>query len=159
MSVVNTQSKLIGIQSAQVGLDVFASNKSTISQPIPGTADSVSPQLPPEGQAAAIGNSTSSSGAGHSASAASPSEKALEAQYQQANAALDAILKKLEPTPKTLDFSVNRKLNQIVIRVIDTRTNKVISEIPSEAVLKMQEHLQSLDAKKIPVGSLLSEQA
>lgn len=158
MSVVNTQSKLIGIQSAQVGLDVFASNKSTISQPIPGTADSVSPQLPPEGQVAAIGGSTSSD-AGHSASAASSSEKALEAQYQQANAALDAILKKLEPTPKTLDFSVNRKLNQIVIRVIDTRTNKVISEIPSEAVLKMQEHLQSLDAKKIPVGSLLSEQA
>jgi len=158
MSVVNTQSNLVSIQSTQRGLDAFVSHESANSQPILGMADPVSPQLPPEGQVAATGGSMSS-GAGQSASAASPSDKALEAQQKKVNAALDAILKKLDPTPKTLDFSVNRKLNQIVIRVIDTRTNKVVSEIPSEAVLKMQEHLQSLDAKKIPVGFLLSEQA
>ncbi len=135
MSVVNTTGNSSGIQPTQGGVDVFALKKAASS----GAGGAPSP------------DQTTQTSSGKSAS--------LDAQHKQVNDALDAILKKLEPRPKNLQFSVNRELNQIVVKVVDTQTNKVVFQIPSEAIIKASEQLKSLDDGKLPIGTLLSEQA
>jgi len=152
MSVVNTQGNSAGIQPANGGVDAFSLKNSHQGQssipkqqavPAGGASAQASTEvLPSKGQ----GGTTTDS-------------KPLDQQQQQVSDALDKILKKLEPKPKTLQFSVNRQLDQIVVKVVDMQSRKVVYQIPSEAILKMSEQLQSLDTKKIPVGSLLSEQA
>lgn len=135
MSVVNTTGNSHGIQPTQGGVDVFALKKAVSSSGgVPQTPDPT-------------------------AQASSSKSASLDAQHKQVNDALDAILKKLEPRPKSLQFSVNRELDQIVVKVVDTQTNKVVFQIPSEAIIKASEQLKSLDGGKLPIGSLLSEQA
>ncbi len=38
---------------------------------------------------------------------------------------------------RELRFSVNKELNQVVVKVIDSRTDKVIKEIPPEDIVKL----------------------
>lgn len=135
MSVVNTTGNSHGIQPTQGGVDVFALKKAVSSG----------------GGATQASDPKTQDSSSKSAS--------LDAQHKQVNDALDAILKKLEPRPKSLQFSVNRELDQIVVKVVDTQTNKVVFQIPSEAIIKASEQLKSLDGGKLPIGSLLSEQA
>ena len=61
-------------------------------------------------------------------------------------------LKDLTETLQTkLNFSVDAGTNNIVVKVIDKDTNKVIKQIPPEALLELQEKMQDL------TGFLLSE--
>lgn len=41
-------------------------------------------------------------------------------------------------TGRTLQFSVNKELGSIVVRVVDSNTNKVIKEIPSEDMQRIK---------------------
>ncbi len=54
---------------------------------------------------------------------------------------------------RELRFSVNKELNQVVVKVIDSRTDKVIKEIPPEDIIKlhirMKEVIGLLFDKKI----------
>jgi flagellar protein FlaG len=43
---------------------------------------------------------------------------------------------------KKLKFIVNGELNQVVVKVIDGNTDKVIREIPPEALQKLRVHMQ-----------------
>ncbi len=61
-------------------------------------------------------------------------------------------LKDLTETLQTkLNFSVDAGTNSIVVKVIDKDTDKVIRQIPPEAMLELQEKMQDLS------GFLLSE--
>lgn len=145
MSVVNSQGNSSSIQPTQGGVDVFA------------LKNQIGTQQPSQG--AAVKTPVGTTEAGAVSTSTSVEAQSLDARQKQVNDALDAILKKLEPRPKTLQFSVNRVLDQIVVKVIDTQSRKVVYQIPSEAILKASEQLQSLDSKKMPVGALFSEQA
>lgn len=39
---------------------------------------------------------------------------------------------------RRLRFSINRQLDQVVVKVIDTRTDKVVKELPPEEVQNMR---------------------
>ncbi len=43
---------------------------------------------------------------------------------------------------RTLQFSVNKELGKVIIEVVDPTTNKVIREIPSEEIQRLQANLK-----------------
>lgn len=51
-----------------------------------------------------------------------------------------------------LKFSINRELNQVVVKVIDQATDKVIKELPSEEMQRL--HVRIREA----IGLLIDEQ-
>lgn len=53
---------------------------------------------------------------------------------------------------KRLDFRVDEATNRIVVKVIDTRTDKVIKEIPPEQLLHLAAKIQEM------VGLLVDEE-
>lgn len=49
--------------------------------------------------------------------------------------------KQLSMRKSTLEFSVHDRLNEVMVKVIDTETKKVIREIPSEKILDMMANM------------------
>jgi len=45
---------------------------------------------------------------------------------------------------RKLSYSVNKELNQVVVKVIDAETDKVIRVIPSEALLKLHSRMKEV---------------
>ncbi|MFH2060652.1 MAG: flagellar protein FlaG [Pseudomonadota bacterium] len=77
--------------------------------------------------------------------------KPSEIKKEDVEAMVDA-LKDLTQTLQTkLNFSVDAGTNSIVVKIIDKGTDKVIRQIPPEAMLELQEKMQDL------TGFLLSE--
>ena len=75
----------------------------------------------------------------------------------EVNQALEDMIKRGQPAESSVQFSIDDKLGQVVIKVVDPQTNKVIKQFPAEAILKMREEMLSMDSKTPPAGSLLSE--
>lgn len=75
----------------------------------------------------------------------------------EVNQALEDMIKRGQPADSSVRFSIDDKLGQVVIKVVDPQTNKVIKQFPAEAILKMREEMLSMDSKTPPAGSLLSE--
>lgn len=80
-----------------------------------------------------------------------------EPTKEQVNQALEDMIKRQQLDPTSVQFSIDDKLNQVVIKVVDPTTNKVIKQIPAEAVMKMREDMLAMDSKTPPAGTLLSE--
>ncbi len=87
------------------------------------------------------------------ATASSDSAKPTKAQVNQV---LEDLIKRQQGSPTSVQFSVDEKLNQVVIKVVDPATQKVIRQFPAEEILKMREALLDFDTKP-PAGLLLSE--
>lgn len=45
---------------------------------------------------------------------------------------------------RSLNFSVDRSTDQVVVRVLDTNTKEVIRQIPNEEALKLAEYIEGL---------------
>jgi len=70
---------------------------------------------------------------------------------------LEAVMEDLQRVGATfnrrLSFSVNDKLGKVVVKVIDTDTDKVIKEIPPEGLQHVYERIREV------IGLLLDERA
>lgn len=86
--------------------------------------------------------------------AAQSTQKPSKAEVNQA---LEDMIKRGQPADTSVQFSVDDKLDQVVIKVVDPQTNKVIKQFPAEAILKMREEMLATDSKSPPAGSLFSE--
>ena len=66
----------------------------------------------------------------------------------KSRAATDQYIKQVLKIPNVLNrklsYSVNKELNQVVVKVIDSRTDKVIRVIPSEALLKLHSRMKEV---------------
>lgn len=51
---------------------------------------------------------------------------------------LEQLFNTVAPYDQKLRFSINRQLGEVVVKVIDTKTDKVIREIPPEEIQKLQ---------------------
>ena len=49
-----------------------------------------------------------------------------------------------EPFTRELDFSVNKEINRVIVRVIDKKTSEIIKEIPSREMQNIQLRIQEL---------------
>jgi uncharacterized FlaG/YvyC family protein len=80
----------------------------------------------------------------------------VHAAKEQHRANIDEAVEKLRSAGdlfnKRLDFRVDEKTNRIVVKVIDTRTDKVIKEIPPEQLLHLAAKIQEM------VGLLVDEE-
>lgn len=69
---------------------------------------------------------------------------------------LDALVEDLRVATSTLDrrlkFSINRQLDQVVVKVIDRNTDKVIKELPPEEIQRL--HVRLREA----IGLLIDEE-
>lgn len=64
------------------------------------------------------------------------------------------VLKDLTETLQTkLNFSVNEGTNDIVVKVIDKETDKVLRQIPPEELLELQEKMQDLTSILLDVSA------
>ena len=85
-------------------------------------------------------------------------QQLIEVQHQDAytKERIELYLKKLfknhTPLNKKLKFYVNKELNQVVVKVIDSTTDKVIKEIPPEEIQKL--HIRIREA----IGLLIDEE-
>lgn len=77
--------------------------------------------------------------------------KPSEISREDVEAMVDALKELTETLQTKLNFSVDSGTNSIVVKVIDKETDKVIRQIPPEALLELQEKMQDL------TGFLLSE--
>ena len=76
----------------------------------------------------------------------------------EVNQVLEDLMKRQQSSPTSVQFSVDDTLDQVVIKVVDPATQKVIKQIPSEAILKMRQDLLNYD-QALANGSILSEKA
>lgn len=69
---------------------------------------------------------------------------------------LDTLVDDLRIVTSTLDrrlkFSINRELNQVIVKVIDRQTDKVIKELPPEEIQRL--HVRLREA----IGLLIDEE-
>ena len=65
---------------------------------------------------------------------------------------LHDILKMTELFNRKLKFSIDRELDQVIVKVVDSQTDKVIKEIPPEALQRLYSSM------KEAIGLLVDEQ-
>lgn len=67
-----------------------------------------------------------------------------EISKQQTEQYLKEILHITSIFDRELRFSVNKELNQVVVKVIDSHTDKVIKEIPPEDIIKLHSRMKEV---------------
>jgi flagellar protein FlaG len=108
--------------------------QSQVASPAPQPAAPAAPAQP--STAAAQGPSA----------AATPSSEELKK-------AIDAINRRLDESSRNLQFSLDHDSGKMIVRVVDTATNEVIRQIPSEVALAISQSLEKLQ------GLLLKQRA
>jgi flagellar protein FlaG len=141
MSSINSISNS-GIPPSSQGRDALPSSPGS-SAPSVG----VRIQPPPVADSGAVPSP------GSGANAVGSTVQPTKAQVDQV---LEGLIKQQAGKPTAVQFSVDEKLNQVVIKVVDPSTQKVIKQFPAEAILKMREDMLNFDSKS-STGLLLSE--
>ena len=152
MSSIN-QISMTGIPSAMSGPDAFLSSEKGKSTPMEPKAPTAAPAEPPPKPSSDVPPVEVSRAGGADAQSEGGRDKLREA--------IEAIQEKLKPGPRALDFSVNDKLGDVVVKVVDPSSKQVIREIPPEEIIAMRERLREFSELNIsdvlPAGSLLSD--
>lgn len=78
------------------------------------------------------------------------SQKGLTEQVKQKVNEINAQLKLAN---HSIRFSIDDKSKDLVVKVVDTKTEKIIREIPPEEVLRLREHMKELS------GMIVEEEA
>lgn len=143
------------------------SNATTVPQTIPSFKNSSTAQEDPSTSRHAVTPmetpsaatqapaSTSSTTAAISATPAQRDDDSGSAKEQLEKAIENANegLKSLQNQSNALEFSVDKDLDRIIVRLVDTKTKEVIRQYPPEEVLEIARHMDKL------VGKLLKEKA
>lgn len=109
--------------------------RTTESAASAATGPTVTVGKPREAQAADV----------QAASAAPSSEDVLKA--------LDEVREAVKPVAQSLHFSLDQDTGRTVVKVMDTETNEMIRQIPSEDILKIAKAIDKLQ------GLLIKQQA
>lgn len=103
---------------------------------------SVSASLPPQSNPEASVVSRAAN-----AFVAPTQDKAAPAQPvspEQLKAAVNSVREYIQPFNNNLEFSINDDTRQIVVKVVDSATQEVIRQIPSEEMLAIAKALDSI---------------
>ena len=108
--------------------------------PSPGAPNAPGPRTP------------ASPNAGAAAEAQEPAPAATPAQLK---AAVDAANRQLDQSNRELTFVFDDTLGRVLVKIVDTRTNTVIRQVPSEEMLAAARALSGSSTR----GALLSGKA
>ena len=84
---------------------------------------------------------------------------ATEDTREQLQALLEQVGDRIQPESRSLSFRINEDIDGVVVSVIDTETEELIRQIPAEAMVRIAETLQRIDASTANAGLLLSDKA
>ncbi|WP_462379130.1 flagellar protein FlaG [Pseudomonas sp. Marseille-QA0892] len=76
--------------------------------------------------------------------AVQPSAKEARAEMDGVKSAVSDLNSQMQNLRRNLDFSVDDGTGDVVVKVIDGESGKVVRQIPSEEVLKLAEQLDDL---------------
>jgi len=62
---------------------------------------------------------------------------------------LDVVNSQLKIMNRSIEFSVDKGSNDIVIKVVDKESGDIITQIPPEGVLRLREHLEEMSGLMI----------
>ncbi len=65
-------------------------------------------------------------------------------QAQEVKGIVDALQETLNRLNERIVFSIHKETGEVVVKVVDPKTNKVIKQIPPEELLKLREKLDEL---------------
>lgn len=85
------------------------------------------------------------------ATKAAAGEAALS--VEELKAEIDDLNELMKQGQRSLSFSVDDSVDEVVVRVVDTQTEELIRQIPNEEVLKFKQHLEGM------LGLLFSDKA
>jgi flagellar protein FlaG len=57
---------------------------------------------------------------------------------------LDVINAQLETMNRSLQFSIDEELKDVVVKIVDTKTGEIIRQIPPDEVLRLREHFKEM---------------
>jgi flagellar protein FlaG len=100
----------------------------------------------PNASAAAAPQRPDATGQGGGAPAATPA---------QLKAAIDAANEQLDQSKRELTFVFDDKLGRMLVKIVDTRTNAVIRQVPSEEMLAAARALSGVSRR----GALIKDKA
>jgi len=92
---------------------------------------------------APLASQLTQSAAGLSPSAAKQAEPGM-ASVESAHSAVEAFKAFVQDIQRNLDFSVDDSTGQVVVKVIDGDSGKLIRQIPSEELLRLSERLEDM---------------
>jgi len=72
-------------------------------------------------------------------------------------AAIERAEKAVNSQVRDFSFSIHEKTGEVVVRIIDRESKEVIRQIPAEEMLRIAEHLQTLEGENKP-GLLLKQE-
>ncbi|WP_374241651.1 flagellar protein FlaG [Zoogloea sp.] len=121
----------------------------------------VASSMPPPPQATAAASATGNTALNTAATplgatgetpgvTSTPTAKPTLDQVQQA---IDQVQQIVRPLAQSLQFSIDKDSHNTVVKIVDTETNKVIRQIPSEEMLQMAKALDKF------TGLLMKQQA
>lgn len=102
---------------------------------------SVSASLPPQSNPEA---SVVSRASGFVAPTQDKAAPAQPVSPEQLKAAVNSVREYIQPFNNNLEFSINDDTQQIVVKVVDSATQEVIRQIPSEEMLVIAKALDSI---------------
>ncbi|MBL8473080.1 MAG: flagellar protein FlaG [Rhodocyclaceae bacterium] len=70
-------------------------------------------------------------------SAKSKAEEARSLSPEQLEAAVDELRKQVEPLAQNLLLAIDKETGRTIVKLVDTATNKVLRQIPSEQILDL----------------------
>lgn len=107
-------------------------------------------EVQPNASAAAVSDggqpTAAPSGQGSAAANASTDRPgtAPPVSREHLNAAVDQLNRQAQEIRRSLQFVVDHASGEVVVKVVDTDTNKVISQIPPQDILALREHLKKM---------------
>jgi flagellar protein FlaG len=91
----------------------------------------------------------------NAAAAAAPAQAAPATTHAELKAAVDAANRELDQSNRELTFVFDDKVGRMLVKIVDTRTNTVIRQVPSEEMLAAARALSGSSTR----GALLRSKA
>ncbi len=114
-----------------------------LSSTSPGRAEDVKRETPVKGQAAGKGTGSPSSSKVDETAAPPKTAEAPVSQDQTPTQIAKEVERILKSNDSILSFELDKDLNQIIVKVIDPKTQEILKQYPPEEIVKMARSLRT----------------
>lgn len=124
---VQVRSDVVTLSAGKVDADVSQTGQSTVSDVVKGKkdADAVGGKTLPPDESVIVGTTA-------------------EGDKEQITAAVERLNDFVQDMKRELNFSYDDEIGMVVVKVVESATDEVIRQIPSEEAVKMAQSLQDL---------------
>jgi len=103
------------------------------------------------------GTITASAQQARNASGIGPNTAGPTTDQKELAAAIEQVREAVNTQVRDFSFSIHEKTGEIVVRIVDRESKEVIRQIPAEEMLRLAEHLKTLEGENKP-GLLIKQE-